>query len=58
MSMFIGKTNQMQSESILHITNGITPLATMKTGAVLATTQFHSSLPYLEIEEYKFIRIS
>ena len=58
MSMFIGKTNQAQSESILHITNGITPLATMKSGAVLATTQFHSSLPYLEIQEYKMIRVN
>lgn len=49
MSFYTGKDNS--NDAILHITNGVTPQSSMKAG-VLANSVFHSSLPYLEIEEY------
>ena len=49
MSFYTGKDNS--NNAILHITNGVTPQSSMKSG-VLANSIFHSSLPYLEIEEY------
>ena len=50
MSMYIGKDNN--NVNLLHITNGVTPKSSIKTGQILANTVFHSSLPYLEVEEY------
>lgn len=55
MSFYIGKDNN--GDAILHITNGVTPQSSIKS-TVLANTQFHSSLPYLEVEEYKMINVS
>ena len=49
MSFYTGKDNS--NNAILHITNGVTPKSAMKAG-VLANSVFHSSLPYLDIEEY------
>ena len=49
MSFYTGKDNN--GDAILHITNGVTPKSAMKAG-VLANSVFHSSLPYLDIEEY------
>ena len=49
MSFYTGRDNS--SEAIMHITNGVTPKSAMKAG-VLANSVFHSSLPYLDIEEY------
>lgn len=52
MSFYTGK--DINGKSILHLTNGITPINSMKQGP-LASTQFHSDLPYIEIEEYECI---
>lgn len=49
MSFYTGKDNS--NNAIMHITNGVTPKSAMKAG-VLANSVFHSSLPYLDIEEY------
>ena len=54
MSFYTGKDNS--NNAILHITNGVTPQASMKSG-VLANSIFHSSLPYLELEVHKMIRV-
>ncbi len=55
MSFYTGKDNS--NDAILHITNGVTPQASMKSG-VLANSIFHSSLPYLELEVHKMIRVN
>lgn len=55
MSFYTGKDNN--GDVILHITNGVTPQSSMKSG-VLANSIFHSSLPYLEVEEYQLTRVS
>lgn len=49
MSFYTGRDNS--NKAIMHITNGVTPKSAMKAG-VLANSVFHSSLPYLDIEEY------
>lgn len=54
MSFYTGKDNS--NNAILHITNGVTPQSSMKSG-VLANSIFHSSLPYLEVEVHKMIRV-
>ena len=54
MSFYTGKDNS--NNAILHITNGVTPQPSMKSG-VLANSIFHSSLPYLELEVHKMIRV-
>lgn len=51
MSMYIGEDNN--GVNLLHITNGVTPQSSIKTGQILSNTVFHSSLPYLEVEEYE-----
>ena len=45
MSLYLGRDNY--NNGILHITDGITPESSMKTG-VLPDTLFHSSMPYLQ----------
>lgn len=52
MSFYLGKDNN--GGAILHITNGVTPQSTMKSG-VLANTTFHSSLP---LSTYKLIPVT
>ena len=54
MSFYTGKDNS--NDAVLHITNGVTPQSSMKSG-VLANSIFHSSLPYLELEVHKMIRV-
>ena len=54
MSFYTGKDNS--NNAVLHITNGVTPQSSMKSG-VLANSIFHSSLPYLELEVHKMIRV-
>ena len=49
MSFYTGRDNS--NKAIMHITNGVTPKSAMKAG-VLANSVSHSSLPYLDIEEY------
>lgn len=49
MSLFLGKDNA--NSSVLHITKGVTPEVSMKSG-VLSNTIFHSDLPYLSILDY------
>ena len=55
MSFYTGKDNS--NDAIMHITNGVTPQSSMKSG-VLANSIFHSSLPYLELEVHKMIRVN
>ena len=55
MSFYTGKDTS--NNAILHITNGVTPQSSMKSG-VLANSIFHSSLPYLELEVHKMIRVN
>ncbi len=54
MSFYTGKDNS--NNAIMHITNGVTPQSSMKS-VVLANSIFHSSLPYLELEAHKMIRV-
>lgn len=49
MSFFLGKDSS--GDSVLHITQGTNTIPEML-GGVRSNTVFHSSLPYIEIEEY------
>lgn len=53
MSFYLGKDNS--SESLLHITKGVTDEATIKTGFVLPTTVYNSKLP---LSGYRLIPVT
>ena len=53
MSFYLGKDSS--SESLLHITKGVTDEATIKTGAVLSTTVYNSKLP---LSGYRIIPVA
>lgn len=49
MSLFLGKDTA--NSNVLHITKGVTPKESMRSG-VLANTIFHSDLPYVTLLDY------